>query len=472
MIRTGNNVFKVKAETIFLDLLTDSGTGALSDRGWAEIMAADERYAHSATYEKFIPIAQEVFDLRYVLPVHQGRAAENIACTVLLSEMVRRRAEQGKKVVCLGNTYFDTTFFNASRQGARVINSPCREALDTDTYYPFKGNADIEQMRALIEEHGPENIGFIVMTVVNNAIGGQPVSLANLKAAHQLAKEHNILFILDAARMFENAYFIKKREEEYRDRSIQEIVHEMTALADLIWMSAKKDAIANMGGLLATNNEDIYRQITPLCILIEGHYSYGGMSGRDLAALALGLREGLAEDYLRSRINQVEEFGNGFRRLGFPIQWPPGSNGIFLDARGFLSHVDPRFFPAQRLCAEIYERYGIRPVEIGLSLAGRDENGVKIMPPTDLVRFTVPRRVFSSDHLDFILGALNELYDERENIGGMVYNVEGLGNGHFTSTFTRVNLQEIPALVSDVEKDFNTPKLTLSGGYLPPNAGQ
>ncbi len=470
MWRTGYNVFKVKAGTIFIDLLTDSGTGAQSDEQWAEILSADERYAHSVTYEKFIPIARDIFGKRYILPVHQGRAGENIAFSVLLQTLIKKAKEAGKTVVCTGNTFFDTTVGNANHQGALVVDATCPESQKTDKYYPFKGNADVDQIKQIIKEYGPENVGFIVMTVVNNTIGGQPVSMANLKAVKELAREHGILFILDAARIFENAYFIKKREKGYSRKSIKDIVREMAGLADIILMSAKKDAIANMGGLIATNDKRLYTLFQTLGILIEGHYSYGGLSGRDLAALGQGLEEGINEDYLRSRINQVTELGNGFRRLGIPIQWPPGSNGIYMDARKFLPEVDPLFFPAQRLCTEIYIRYGIRPVEIGLSLAGRDANGIKVIPPTDLVRFTIPRRVLTGDHMAYILACLEELYDLRDRIGGLVYDKEGLGNGHFTSTFLPVSRYQISRLRGEVKEYFSRPLATYASDYLPPNA--
>ena len=470
LIRTGYNVFNIKAFSIFIDLLTDSGTGALSDEGWAAIMTADERYAHSTTYHAFLPVAQEIFNKQFILPVHQGRAAEKVVFPCLLNSLVAQAQAKGKQVVCLGNTYFDTTFALASATGAKVINTVCPESQDTNAYFPFKGNADIEAMAEMIKEHGAENVGFVIMTVVNNTIGGQPVSLANLKATHALAKEHNILFILDAARIFENAYLIQQREPGYQNKTIQEIVHEMTELADVVLMSAKKDAIANMGGLIATNNEDLYNLFQGPTILTEGHFTYGGMSGRDLAALTVGLKEGMEQEYLRARVNQVEEFGNGFRRLGFPIQWPAGSNGIYLDARGFMGDLDPLFFPGQRLCTEIYLRFGIRPVEIGLSLAGRDNMGIKVVPNMDLVRFTIPRRVLSGDHMAFILDRLGELHDAREEIGGLVYEKEGLGNGHFTSTFKPVSREEIPGLRPGVIEYFNTPRNTYSVNYLPPNA--
>ncbi|MFH2034338.1 MAG: tryptophanase [Candidatus Margulisiibacteriota bacterium] len=467
---TGNNVFCVKAGTIFLDFLTDSGTGAQSDRQWAEIMGADERYSHSVTFEQFVPTVQQVFGKEFVLPVHQGRAAENIAFTVLLQHLMEKARSENKQIVCIGNTYFDTTHGNTARQGAQVRTANCPECNETEKYFPFKGNADVDKLAEIIKEVGPENIGFMVMTVVNNTVGGQPVSLKNLKAAHALAKQHGILLILDAARIFENAYFIKVREEEYKDKSIQEIVLEMTRLADVVLMSCKKDAIANMGGLIATSDRDLYKMFETYCILIEGHYSYGGMSGRDLAALKQGLIEGSEFEYLRSRINQVTELGNGFRRLGLPIQWPPGSNGVFLDGRKFLDHVNHLFFPAQRICAEIYRRYGIRPVEIGLSLAGRGADGKRIIPDLDLVRFTVPRRVYTGEHMAFVLSALETLYQDRGNIGGLMFDKEGMGNGHFTSTFKLVSPGEIPQLLPEVERYFSAPLRVYDQSYLPPNA--
>jgi tryptophanase len=468
--RTGNNVFMVKAETIILDYLTDSGTGAQSDKQWAKIMTADERYSHSQTYEEFQPVAQKIFGKKFVLPVHQGRSAENLVFSSLLKDLVERANRQGKKIICTGNSFFDTTIGNTQNNGAKVISADCPESARTNEYFDFKGNADVDRIASIIKEYGPENIGFIVMTVVNNTIGGQPVSLQNLKAVHQIAKENNILFLLDSARIFENAYFIQQREAGYKNVPIEKIITQMTELSDVILMSGKKDGIVNMGGLIATDDENLYQLFLNKCILIEGHYSYGGMSGRDLAAFTQGLKEGSNQEHLRQRINQVTEFGNGFRRLGLPIQWPPGSNGIFLDAREFLPHVDKNFFPAQRLCAEIYWRYGIRPVEIGLSLVGRDEAGIKNIPAKDFVRFTVPRRVYAKEHLEFTLEALSELYSVRDEIGGLIYKKEGLGNGHFTSSFETVPIKDIPKLLPAVLKDFNTPKKTYQQTYFPPNA--
>jgi tryptophanase len=249
--QTGYNVFNVAASTITLDLLTDSGTGALSDAAWSKIMSADERYAHSITYKEFIPVAQAVFNKQHILPVHQGRAAEKVVFPALLRKMIEQAKLDHRTIVCLGNTYFDTTFAMASAEGAKVIDAPCPESEDTDTYYAFKGNADIAAMEQHIKDNGAKNIGFIVMTVVNNSIGGQPVSMENLKQAYELAKKNNILFLLDAARIFENAYMIQQREAGYQDKSIDEIVHEITGLADVILMSAKKDAIANMAACQA-----------------------------------------------------------------------------------------------------------------------------------------------------------------------------------------------------------------------------
>ncbi len=467
--RTGYNVFMVEARTITLDLLTDSGTGALSDEQWAEIVSADERYAHSETYEEFLLMARKIFGKNYILPIHQGRAAENIVFKILLGRVVAKAAQEGKTIICTGNSYFDTTLGNCLNNGAHVMSANCQESENTDQYFDFKGNADPQKIMYIINEIGPQNIGFIMMTVVNNTIGGQPVSMKNLKEVHAIAKKHGILFLLDSARIFENAYFIKQRESGYGDKSIKEITTEMTSLADVVLMSGKKDTIVNMGGLIATNDEQLYKLFRDMCILIEGHYSYGGMSGRDLAAMTQGLQEGCQEDHLRQRINQVAEFGNALKRLGIPIQWPTGSHGVFVDARKFLPHIDKHFFPAQSLCAEIYLRYGIRPVEIGLSLVGRDVRGIKNIPATDLVRFTVPRRVFTGDHLNFVVEALAEMFEHREKIGGLVYDEEGLGNGHFTSTFLKVSPQEIPIFMDGVLTDFRTPKMTYEQNYSPPN---
>lgn len=470
LIHTGYNVFNVRAETIYLDLLTDSGTGALSDEIWAAIMTADERYSFSKTYMQFVEVASRIFKKPYIIPAHQGRAAENNVFEVLLGAMIMKRAAEGRTVTCLGNTYFDTTHAHVASRNAEVINSPCPESADTQTYSPFKGNADVEHMERMIREKGPENIGFIVMTVVNNTIGGQPVSMENLKAVKALAEKHNILYIIDAARIFENAYFIKQREKGYEKKSIQEIVDEMTSLANVALMSAKKDAIANMGGLIATSNEELYNLFRDRCILIEGHFTYGGMSGRDLAALTTGLQEGIDEDYLKARINQVAELGNELRRWGIPIQWPAGSNGIFVDGRLFFPHINPLLFPAQSLCAHMYLHYGIRPVEIGLSLAGRDKDGNKVFPINDLARFTIPRRVFSGDHMALVAEALVDLFGIRDQIGGLKFKKEGPGNGHFISTFDLVPTAQMAAVLPEVEEYFKQPRKTFDQAYLPPNA--
>lgn len=470
IIRTGYNVFNVQAETIYLDLLTDSGTNAMSDKQWAEMILGDERYAFSKTYMKFVDVATRIFNKKHVIPVHQGRAAENVAFEVLLKGVVEARQKTGQKVYCLGNTYFDTTHAHVVSRGVEAIDAPCPEGADTQTYFDFKGNADVAKLEALIKEKGAENIGFIVMTVVNNTIGGQPVSMENLKAVKALAEKYKITYIIDAARIDENAYFIKQREKGYENKSIAEIVQEMSDLADIVLMSGKKDGISNMGGLIATSNEQLYKLFRDRCILIEGHFTYGGMSGRDLAALTQGLLEGIDEDYLRARINQVTELGNELRRWGIPIQWPAGSNGIFVDGRLFFPQIHPMLFPAQSLCAHMYLYYGIRPVEIGLSLAGRDAEGYKVIPVNDLARFTIPRRVFSGDHMALVVEALVGLFNMQNQIGGLTYEEEGAGNGHFTSTFRLIPFDQMSAMLPSVEAYFKQAKHTYAVNYLPPNA--
>lgn len=456
LIRTNYNIFQVKASTIKIDLLTDSGTGAQSDKQWAAIMTADERYAHSETYEAFIPIAQRIFLKEYVLPVHQGRTAENLVFECLLKQNSNKRTGP---IVCLGNSFFDTTAGNCAQYGALEKSIDCPESLDTNKYYDFKGNTDIEGMENLILQYGPENIGFIIMTVVNNTIGGQPVSLHNLRRANALAKKYNLLFLLDSARIFENAYFIQQREKDYSTMSIQDIVHEMTSMADIVLMSGKKDAIVNMGGLIATNNLSLYEKFRTKCILIEGHYSYGGMSGRDLAALTQGLQEGINYKHLRARINQITELGNGFRRLGIPIQWPAGSNGVFVDARKFLPNIPWSLFPAQSLCIALYERYGIRAVEIGLSLSPRNSEGFKKIPENDFVRLTIPRRVYSQEHLNYVLWAFEDLAKKKDSIPGLFYEEggEGDGNGHFTSKFRVIPPHLFAEIAIAAEEYFKLP---------------
>ena len=418
------NLFALRSEQVFIDLLTDSGTGAMSDRQWSAIMLGDESYAGAKSYFNMKQAIKDILGFDYFLPTHQGRAAENVLYSTIIKE----------GDVLPGNSHFDTTKGHIEYRRAHAIDCTIDEAKDTQLEIPFKGNLDPAKLEAVLKEYPKERIPAVVLTVTNNTAGGQPVSMANIREVAALCRKYGVLLQIDSARFAENAYFIKKREEGYADKTIKEIVREMFSYADIMTMSSKKDAIVNMGGFVAFRDEALWRRCQMFCIMNEGYITYGGMSGRDMNALAVGLDEGTEFDYLETRIGQVEYLGKKLDEYGIPYQRPAGGHAIFVDARKVLPNVPKEEFTAQTLGVELYLEAGIRGVEIGAILADRDpvtrENRY---PELELLRLAIPRRVYTNNHMDVIAAALKNVYDRRDQITrGYVITREQPIMRHFT----------------------------------------
>lgn len=400
------NLFNLKSEYVFVDLLTDSGTGAMSDRQWSEMMLGDESYAGASSFHKFKNAISQITGFDYVLPTHQGRAAENVLFSVLVKE----------GDIVPGNSHFDTTKGHIEFRKAKAVDCTIDEAFDTTLIHPFKGNIDLAKLEKVLKEHG-NRVPFIVITITCNSSGGQPVSIENLKGVRKLADEYGKKIIMDSARFAENAYFIKLREEGYYEKSIREIVKEVFSYADAMTMSAKKDAIVNIGGFIAMRDKALHANASVFEIMYEGYLTYGGLAGRDLNAIAQGLYEGTEFDYLDSRIRQVEYLGNKLLGYGIPIQQPIGGHAIFVDAKRFLPHVRKEECVAQTLAVHLYVEAGVRGVEIGTLLADRDpvtrENRY---PELELMRLAIPRRVYTNNHMDLVAAGLKNIWDRRNTI--------------------------------------------------------
>lgn len=401
-----NNVFQLKGDEVYIDLLTDSGTGAMSDRQWSALMMGDESYAGARSFYRMKDMITALTGFEYVLPTHQGRAAENVLFSVLV--------KAGDYVP--GNTHFDTTKGHIESRKAFAVDCTIDEAKNTQLEIPFKGNVDPHKLEACLKEH-QGHIPFIIVTITNNAAGGQPVSMQNLREVRELSKKYNIPVIFDSARFAENAYFIKMREEGYANKTIKDITREMFSYADGMTMSAKKDAVVNMGGFIATHKEEWYEKAKIIGIVCEGFVTYGGMNGRDMEALATGLDENTEFDNLNTRIMQVKHLADKLDEYGIPYQRPAGGHAIFVDADKVLTHVPKEEFPAQTLTCELYLEAGIRACEIGYLLADRDpvtrENRFGGL---DFVRLCIPRRVYTDNHMDVVAAALKNVYDRREQI--------------------------------------------------------
>jgi tryptophanase len=401
------NLFNLHSGNVFIDLLTDSGTGAMSDQQWSAMMVGDESYAGATSYFNMREAIQTVLGFEYFLPTHQGRAAENVLFSVLVKE--------GN--IIPGNAHFDTTKGHIEFRKAHAVDCTIAEAYDTSVYHPFKGNIDLEKLEEVLKANPRENIPMIVVTVTCNTPGGQPVSMANLKAVSEMAKKYGVLVVIDGARFAENAYFIKKREPGFEHISIRDIVKEMMSHADAMTMSSKKDAIVNMGGFIGFKDESLFRQASVFNILFEGYITYGGMSGRDMNALAQGLYEGTEFNYLETRVEQVAYLGKQLMDYGIPVQQPFGGHAIFVDARKFLPKVPREQFQAQALAVELYLEGGVRAVEIGTLLADRDpvtrENRY---PKLELMRLAIPRRTYTNNHMDYVAACLKNIWDRREEI--------------------------------------------------------
>lgn len=423
----GYNVFKLRSDDVLLDLLTDSGTSAMSAQQWAGVMRGDESYAGSPSFYRFEAAVKEIFGFQQVIPTHQGRAAERILFSTV--------CKPGHVVP--NNTHFDTTRANCEATGAKAVDLPIPEGLIPATLHPFKGNMDVDRLRALIEEVGVAAIPLCMITLTNNTGGGQPVSMANLRAVSELCRAHGIPLYIDACRFAENAYFIKLREEGYREKTVREIVREIFSYADGCTMSAKKDGLANIGGFLATNDASLAQEERDLLILTEGYPTYGGMSGRDLEAIAVGLEEVLHEDYLEYRLASVRYLGEHISREGVPIVQPPGGHAVYIDAAAFLPHVPQSSLPGQSVVAELYVEGGIRGVEVGTVMFGRrdPETGEETPAAMELVRLAMPRRVYTQSHVDFMVEAIVEVHRRREGIGGFRFSYQAPVLRHFTARF-------------------------------------
>ena len=423
------NLFNLSSDKVFIDLLTDSGTGAMSDKQWAAMMSGDESYAGSTSFLQLKKVVKKITGYPYFLPTHQGRAAEN----VLFSVMVK------KGNIVPGNSHFDTTKGHIEFRKASALDCSIDEAFDTVIDHPFKGNIDLKKLKKVFDENPRDKIPFVILTITCNTSGGQPVSMNNIKEVSKLCRSYNIPLIFDAARFAENAYFIKIREKGYQEKSIKEIARELFSYGDGMTMSAKKDGLVNMGGFIALNNEEIYKQATVYNIMYEGFITYGGMNGRDMAALAVGLDEATEFDYLESRIEQVSYLGKKLTGYGVPVLQPFGGHAIFIDANKFVPTIPRDEYRAQALAIELYIIGGIRGVEIGTVLADRDPFTRKNRyPELELVRLAIPRRTYSLNHMDYIAAVLKNIYDSRDQAkSGYTIIDEAPIMRHFTVKFAK-----------------------------------
>jgi len=414
MAEAGYNTFLLRSDQCYIDLLTDSGTSAMSDNQWAGMMLGDEAYAGSRNFIHLQEVVREYYGFKHVVPTHQGRGAENLLSSLCI--------KPGDYVP--GNMYFTTTRAHQERNGANFVDIIVDEAHDSQIELPFKGNIDIDKLSRLIDEVGADKIPYVCLAVTVNLAGGQPVSMANMRAVHELCSRHGIKVMFDATRCVENAYFIKTRETEFADRTIAEILKEMMSYADGCTMSGKKDCLVNIGGFLCMNDDELYQRACELVVLFEGMPSYGGLAGRDMEAMARGIVESVDYNYIHHRISQCEYLAEKLKDGGVPVVRPTGGHAVFLDARAFLSHIPQDHFPAQALAAELYIESGVRSMERGIVSAGRDKKtGENYHPKLELVRLTIPRRVYTYAHLDIVADAAVSLYKRRETIKGldMVY---------------------------------------------------
>jgi len=424
------NLFNLSSDKVFVDLLTDSGTGAMSDEQWSEMMIGDESYAGSSSFLKLRKKVKKITGFKYFLPTHQGRAAENVLFSALVKE----------GDIVPGNSHFDTTKGHIEFRKATAVDCTIDEAFDTSKIHPFKGNVDLNKLEAVFKSHPKEKIPFVILTITCNSAGGQPVSVENTKQVSALCKQYEIPLYFDAARFSENAYFIKKREQGYADKTIKEIVKEVFSYGDGMTMSAKKDGLVNMGGFIALNNEEVFKEATVFNIMYEGFITYGGMNGRDMGALAVGLNEATEFDYLESRVEQVAYLGQKLVEYGVPVQQPFGGHAIFLDANRFVPTIPRDEYRAQALAIELYIVGGIRGVEIGTVLADRDPFTRKNrFPELELVRLAIPRRTYTNNHMDYVAVCLKNIFETREDAkSGYIIVDEAPIMRHFTVKFDKI----------------------------------
>lgn len=420
------NTFLLKSDHVIIDFLTDSGTSAMSADQWSGIMRGDESYAGSKSWERMQSAVQHLTGMEYILPTHQGRAAERILYGYL----------GGKGKTFISNTHFDTTRANIEFSGAEAIDIVIPEGLDPELIHPFKGNMDVVRLEQIIQEKGAENIGAVILTVTNNSGGGQPVSMENARQVGEICKKHGVLYVLDCCRIAENAYFIKEREEKYANYTYEEIAQEMFSYADGAAMSAKKDALINMGGFLSLRDKKLADACTNLLIISEGFATYGGLSGRDMEALAIGLKEVFQPSYLEYRIKSTAYLGEHLHKMGVPVMMPIGGHAVYVDAKKLYSHIPQKEYPGQALACELYLKAGIRTVEIGSVMFGKyDENGELIPAPMELVRLAIPRRVYTQSHIEYVIETFEEILKDKDNAKGYKITEEPEFLRHFTAHF-------------------------------------
>lgn len=424
----GYNTFLLHASDVYIDLLTDSGTNAMSDQQWGAFMTGDEAYAGSKSYYLMEKAIQKYYGYKYVIPTHQGRGAENILSQILIK----------KGDFLPGNMYFTTTRLHQELAGGTFVDIIIDEAHDANSEYPFKGNVDISKLDDLVKKVGAKKIPYVCIATNVNMAGGQPISIANLKELREYTHKHGIRIIHDMTRVAENAFFIQQREEGYAKRTIESIVLEICSLTDGATMSAKKDALVNIGGFLATNEWDVYEEARNLVVVYEGLHTYGGLAGRDMEAIAVGIKESLCDHHQKARVGQVEYLGKKMEEYGVPLVKPFGGHGIFVDAKAFLPHLTQDQFPAQTLAAEIYADSGVRTMERGIVSAGRKANGENYYPKLELVRFTIPRRVYTQAHMDVIAESAAVVYDRRKKIKGLTMIYEPKYLRFFQAKFEKI----------------------------------
>ena len=432
------NLFMLKSEDVYIDLLTDSGTGSMSDKQWAHLMMGDESYAGSKSYHKLKNTVKDIFDYNFTIPCHQGRAAENLLFPVLYNN---KKHNFTQRPCFISNYHFDTTAAHVQLSDCDPVNVICNESKDILNYHPFKGNFDLKKLEEEIISRKSNNVVGIIITITCNSVGGQPVSMDNIKKTSLIAKKYNIPVIIDCARFCENAYFVKNRELDYVNSSIESIVLEMFSYGDVMLMSSKKDALVNIGGLCCIkNNEDLYKKVCERCVPFEGFITYGGLAGRDIEVLAIGLKEGMDESYLNYRISQIEYLGEELRKLNIPIQYPVGGHAVFIDAKQLLSHIPSEEFPAQVLANELYLEGGIRSVEIGSFLLGKDLiTNEQIKSDYEFLRLTIPRRVYTNSHMDYIVSIFRNIIPNLKNLRGLEIEYEPPILRHFTAKLKKKN---------------------------------